>query len=198
MKGERRIAAIILAAGASTRLGVPKQLIEHGGVPLVRRAALAAIEAGADPVVVVLGSDNHEILPALDNLPRVRIALNTRWELGLASSLSAGFAAVAAEADVDGALILLADQPFVDSHTLRNLMDGFGSQRLVASAYSDTIGVPALIGREFFDELSHMHGDHGAGPWLRSRIGDVQSIPLPASPLDIDTPEDVMRLRALD
>ena len=198
MKGEPRIAAIILAAGASTRLGMPKQLIEHGGVPLVRRAAMAALEASADPVVVALGADNHEILPALENLPRVRIALNSRWELGLASSLSAGFAAVAAEADVGGALILLADQPFIDSHTLRNLIAAFGEQRLVASAYSDTIGVPALIGREYFDELSALHGDRGAGPWLRGRMNEVQAIPLPASPLDIDTPEDVLRLRALD
>jgi molybdenum cofactor cytidylyltransferase len=167
-------------------------------VPLVRRAALASLEADANPVIVVLGANNHEILPALENLPNVRIALNMRWEQGLSSSLSAGFGALADNPEVDGALILLADQPFVDSHTLRALVDAFGDQRLVASAYSETIGVPALIGREYFDDLSHLQGDRGAGRWLRSRIAEVRAVPLSAPPLDIDTLEDVAQMRALD
>jgi molybdenum cofactor cytidylyltransferase len=193
----RRVAGIVLAAGASTRLGEPKQLIELGGQPLVRRAAMSALEAGAHPVVVVLGSGGDQILPALDGLPGVRVALNTRWETGLASSLGAGLAALTAEDDVDGALLLLADQPFVDAHTLKALVDAFGESRIVASSYSNTVGVPAVIGREYFGELASLQGDRGAGPWLK-RQASVTPVPLPVSPLDIDTPDDVSLLRELD
>ena len=195
---DRKVAAIILAAGGSTRLGEPKQLIEIGGLPLVRKAAMSALEAGALPVVVVLGAENDQILPALEGLTNLRIALNSRWQTGLASSLSAGLTALSDDDDVDGALIVLADQPFVDAHSLKSLIDAFGESRLVASSYSNTLGVPAVVGREFFLELAQLKGDRGAGPWLRARSSEVKTIPLPASPLDIDTPDDVALLRQLD
>ena len=134
MTDKKKIAAIILAAGGSTRLGEPKQLIEIGGIPLVRRAAMAAIEAGASPIVVVLGAENHQIIPALEGLPDVRIALNSRWETGLASSLAAGLSALGDHPEIDGALIVLADQPFVDAHALKTLVDAFGTDRIVASS----------------------------------------------------------------
>lgn len=188
----------MLAAGGSSRFGAPKQLVEHGGVPVVRRAAMAALEAGARSVVVVLGADSDKVLPALVGLPGVRVALNTRWEQGLASSLASGLSALAENPEIDAALVMLADQPFIDAYALRNLIDAFGPNRIVASAYSNTIGVPAIIGREHFAELSMLEGDRGAGPWLRERRSTVTAIPLPASPLDIDTPEDVERLRGLD
>lgn len=188
----------MLAAGGSSRFGAPKQLVEHGGVPVVRRAAMAALEAGARSVVVVLGADSDKVLPALVGLPGVRVALNTRWEQGLASSLASGLSALAENPEIDAALVMLADQPFIDAYALRNLIDAFGPNRIVASAYSNTIGVPAIIGREHFAELSMLEGDRGAGPWLRERRSKVTAIPLPASPLDIDTPEDVERLRGLD
>lgn len=195
---ETRVAAVILAAGGSSRFGEPKQLIELGGLPLVRKAAMSSLEAGALPVVVVLGAENDQILPALEGLEDVRIALNSRWKSGLASSLAAGLSALAEDADVDGALIVLADQPFVDAHSLKNLLDAFGPSRLVASSYSNTLGVPAVVGREFFAELMQLTGDRGAGPWLRARSSEVTQIPLPVSPLDIDTKDDVALLRQLD
>ena len=197
MSDPNRVAGIVLAAGASTRLGEPKQLIEVGGQPLVRRAAISALEAGAYPVIVVLGAGGDQILPALDGLVGVRVALNTRWETGLASSLGAGLAALTGEDEVDGALLILADQPFVDAHALRALVDAFGEARIVASSYSNTVGIPAVIGREFFGELANLEGDRGAAPWLRGRT-DVTPVPLPVSPLDIDTPDDVSLLRQLD
>ena len=194
----RKVAAVILAAGGSSRLGEPKQLIELGGLPLVRKAAMSALEAGALPVVVVLGAENDQILPALEGLENVRIALNSRWKTGLASSVAAGLSALAEDDAVDGAMLILADQPFIDSHTLKNLIDAFGESRIVASSYSNTLGVPAIVGREFFPELMELQGDRGAGPWLRARAAGVTSVPLPVSPLDIDTRDDVELLRQLD
>jgi molybdenum cofactor cytidylyltransferase len=195
---DKNVAGVILAAGGSSRLGEPKQLIELGGLPLVRKAALSALEAGALPVVVVLGAENDQILPALEGLDNVRIALNSRWKSGLASSVAAGLAALSEDEQVDGAMLVLADQPFVDAHSLKNLIDAFGESRLVASAYSNTVGVPAIIGREFFPELMELQGDRGAGPWLRARSADVTKVPLPVSPLDIDTRDDIELLRQLD
>ena len=193
------IAAIVLAAGASTRLGEPKQLIELGGIPLVRRAAIAAHDAGALRVFVVLGSQAELISPALAGLDDVTTVINTRWSDGLASSLAAGLSSVAAYPDIDGALITLADQPRADSSALLRIVVGFDSHhRIVASAYSNVLGVPALIGREYFSDLMQLEGDRGAGQWLRSRKSDVVAIPFAAPMLDIDSPEDVAQLMAED
>jgi CTP:molybdopterin cytidylyltransferase MocA len=190
-----RITGIVLAAGASTRLGKPKQLVGHEGLPLVRRAVMAAREAGADPVIVVLGSDAPYIASALENLEGMHIVLNPRWQTGMASSLARGLEAVT---ESDGALIMLADQPLVDASALRALLDVFGpDKRIVASSYSDTLGVPIVVGREHFASLMRLEGDRGAGPWLRT-VDGVTAVPLSGPILDIDTPKDLALLRKLD
>ena len=136
------VAAVVLAAGASTRLGAAKQLVEFRGVPLVRRAAEAAIAADANPVIVVLGARATEVAGALLDLAGVHLELNERWRDGLASSLVAGVsAATRLDACCDGVLIIAADQPLVDDVALRLLMDAFrAGARLVAAGYSGTIG----------------------------------------------------------
>ena len=193
-KSSGRIGAIVLAAGASTRLGFPKQLLIHQGQPLVRRAAVAAFDAGASRVVVVLGARAETIAPALDGLPSVMIVVNPDWEKGLSSSLSVGLAAVFADPSCDGALVTLADQPFVDEGALRRLIKAFDAKhRIVASGYDDTIGVPAVFGREFRGDLMGLTGDAGAGSWIRSRRHEVTRVPL-HSALDIDKSSDVARL----
>ena len=186
--------AVVLAAGGSSRLGESKQLIEYGGIPLVRRAALAALAAGAESVIVVLGADADRVGQAFGGLPNVRTVVNEDWKSGMASSLAAGLRSAAENPAIDAALILLADQPLVDAEALQEIVAAFGSERIVASSYSDTIGVPALLGREFFSELSELEGDRGAGGWLRQRM-DVRVIPLSAATLDIDTPDDLARLK---
>lgn len=191
-----RVAAVVLAAGGSTRLGHPKQLVPVRGEPLVRRAARAALGAGAEPVVVVLGAHADLVRPALHALP-VRTVTNDRWATGLASSLAAGLRAALAGDACDGVLVTLVDQPLVDAGALRRLLARFdATHRLVASAYEHTVGVPAVFGREHLDALLQLTGDAGAGGWLRRRIGEVTPVPLGVAALDVDTPAEVARLDA--
>jgi CTP:molybdopterin cytidylyltransferase MocA len=177
-------------------LGFPKQLIVHEGEPLVRRITVAAVEAGADPVVVVLGANAAMIASALSGLASVTTVVNREWDKGLASSLVTGLSALLEDAPCDAVLVTLADQPLVDAAALRRLIAAFdGERRIVASAYDNTIGVPAIFAREHVDDLMRITGDVGAGPWLRSRPSKVTCIPLDVAALDIDTPSEATRLR---
>jgi CTP:molybdopterin cytidylyltransferase MocA len=195
----QRVAAVVLAAGASTRLGVPKQLMEFRGEPLVRRAAKAASEAGASPVIVVLGADAESIAQALGGLALTVTITHEHWRDGLASSLAAGIReAQRLDAHCEGALLTTADQPLVDGAALRRLLDAFREgSRLVAAEYSGTIGVPAVIAREHFDALLALEGDAGAGRWLRREGAAVRRIPLLEAAVDIDTAEDAALLASL-
>jgi CTP:molybdopterin cytidylyltransferase MocA len=194
-----RVGAVVLAAGASTRLGHPKQLLAHDGVPLVRRAAEAARDAGARPVLVVLGAGAAAIQPALDALPGVQVHVHADWADGLASSLGAGLRALddaTGDDPCDGVLVTLADQPLVDAIALRRLLDAFGAgARVVAARYADALGAPAVFGREHLPALRALAGDHGAGRWLRAHRDLVTAVPMAAAALDVDTPADVVRLR---
>jgi CTP:molybdopterin cytidylyltransferase MocA len=172
-------------------LGFPKQLIVHEGEALVRRTARIAVEAGASPVIVVLGSNAEMIAPALSGLLSVTTVVNGEWSTGLSSSLAAGLTALFKVAPCDAVLVTLADQPRVDSVALKRLIAAFGGERrIVASAYDQTMGVPAVFGREHVDALRALTGDAGAGAWLRSRPGEVTCVPLDAAAIDIDTPSD--------
>lgn len=190
-----RIGAVVLAAGASARLGFPKQLIVYEGQPLVRRAVLAAVEAGAEPVIVVLGANADMIAPVLEGLDSVRAIVNHGWSKGLASSLASGIASVFADNRCEAVLVTLADQPLVDAAALKRLMAAFDAEhRIVASAYDDTTGVPAVFAREHAEELMRLSGDTGASGWLRGRAAEVTRIPLGDAALDIDTSADVAEL----
>jgi CTP:molybdopterin cytidylyltransferase MocA len=188
------LAAIVLAAGASTRLNEPKQLMEVDGVSLVRRAVIAAHDAGADRVFVVLGHEASRVSKALEGLDYMGLVFNESWQTGIASSLRAGLSAAA---EYDAALITLADQPLVDAGILRTLLETFSpDRRIVASAYDGTLGVPVVVGSEHFPALMSLEGDRGAGVWLRA-APDVTPIPFDAPAFDIDTPADLARLRTM-
>jgi molybdenum cofactor cytidylyltransferase len=185
----------VLAAGGSARLGHPKQLILHDGRPLVTRAAETALAAGAAPVIVVLGAHAEQIRPALSHLSGVTTVINSGWESGLASSLTAGLRAALRDTTWEGVLAMLVDQPLVDGLMLRRIIAEFAAgPRIVATGYDGVPGVPALFGREHVPELLSLTGDTGAGPWLRSRAREAAIVPLDGAVLDVDTPADVQRL----
>jgi CTP:molybdopterin cytidylyltransferase MocA len=193
-----RVGAVVLAAGGSTRLGAPKQLLSYEGEPLVRRAARAALAAGAAPVLIVVGAESTRVRAALQGLAGVEVVENARWADGLASSLVVGLRALLDVATVDAVLVTLADQPHVGGPELTSLVAQWSSARpIVAAAYAGIVGVPIVVARAYVDELSTLTGDRGAGAWLRAHGGLVTQAPLPAAAVDIDTPEDAARLSAL-
>ncbi len=157
------------------------------------------IDAGIHPVIVVLGADADLIEPALAGMPAVTTVVNAEWVTGLASSLAVGIRAVFDIAPFDAVLVTLADQPLVDADAIQRLVAGFDAgHRIVASEYNGALGVPALFGREYADNLLQLEGDIGAGPWLRARGSEVTRIPLPVAEIDIDMPSDVARLSGGD
>jgi len=180
------IAAVILAAGASTRLGEPKQLIMMGDETLLERAVRLADDAGCAPIVVVLGASSNRIMERCDIRP-ARVLVNSLWAEGMASSVRVG---VSAAGEADGVILIACDQPAVSASHLRALMV---SGDTTASAYAGRRGIPAYFPAASFAGLLLLRGDTGARDLLRH----AHAIDLPGGELDIDTPEDVANMRAL-
>lgn len=182
------VAAIVLAAGASRRLGTPKQLARLGTETLLERAVRVAREAGLTPVLGVLPADlSLESIPA----GMVRV-INVEAAEGMASSIRAGLLALSAnETTVSGVVILACDQPAVTAEHLRELARG--GTNVVASAYSGRKGIPAYFPGTHFSALLALRGDRGA----RDLLQNAAAIPLPGGELDVDTIQDLERARKL-
>lgn len=189
-----RVAALVLAAGGSTRLGQPKQLLEFRGQTLVRRIAQAALAAGCCPVVVVVGQDRESIAATLQDLA-LKLVPNEKWNEGIGSSIRAG---VKALPDCDAVLIAACDQPFVSADLIRQLIRRHEDtgQPIVASAYSGTCGVPALFARRYREELLALPNEHGAKAIIARQSAEVATVDFPEGAIDIDTPADYRALQA--
>ena len=186
--------AVMLAAGASRRLGEAKQLLRLSGQPLVRRAALAALESGARRVLVVTGADAERVEGALAGLALecVRCA---SWEAGLAASLRAGVSAALARDARASVLVLLADQPALSAALLDALIAKHAAgAAIVASEYGGEPGVPALFAPHFARELLALDGDRGAKALLLRERERAALVPFADGALDVDTPEDWARV----
>jgi molybdenum cofactor cytidylyltransferase len=187
------IAAVVLAAGASTRMGRHKLLLPLGGEPLVRRTVRQVAEAGFDDVLVVVGSGHGQVLAALEGLV-VRHALNAEFQTGMGSSFRT---AVAALGSSDAAMFALADQPFVTASEYRHVLDTYRAHApgIVCVRYGEITAPPHVFAREFFPELSAL--EHGARPVLQRHKDRTTVLDLPPGLLlDIDTPEDYERAAA--
>lgn len=184
------IHGIVLAAGMSQRLGRPKQLLDLGGKPLVRRLVERCLASQLDAVWVVVGHEADAVRGALAGLD-VRIAFNPDYESGQASSLVAGLAA--ASPGADAVVVALGDQPFIETGDIDGLIDARLLQRATIgmAAYGDDRGHPVLFGRERFAELRVITGDQGGREVIRRHRDDVVLVPSAASeaPLDVDTEE---------
>jgi molybdenum cofactor cytidylyltransferase len=181
------ISAVILAAGASTRMGTQKLLLPLGGEPLVRRAVRQVCDAGFDDVLVILGNEHEKMLDALDGLA-VRHAVNAHYSSGMGSSFRTAVEHLAGSA---AAMFALADQPFVTTDEYRTVLDTYRRHGppIVSVRYGEVTAPPHLFEREFFPELAQLQ--HGARPVLQRHAERTVILTFPPDRLvDIDTPDD--------
>ena len=190
------VGAVILAAGSSSRMGTPKQILQFEGSSLLKRATLAALGAKCDPVVVVTGAHADLCRRELDGLD-VREAFNVSWETGMASSVHAGIECLLnIDAGIAATVLLLCDQPHVTSDIISNLIaTHHATERpVIASIYAGSFGVPALFSRTLFAELVQLEGTSGAKEIIKRHASDAHFLPFPEGIVDVDTPDDFTRL----
>lgn len=185
----RGIGGLILAAGGSTRLGEPKQLITLHGETLVHAAVRAAQEGGCDPVCVVTGHAKDKVEAAVAGLEPL-VSYNAEWRRGIGRSIRLGLESLNAASAV---VILACDQPAVDSRLVRALMEQHrqSGRAIVASCYAGTRGIPALFDASCFDELRALPDDSGAKAVILADPGRVAVVPFDAGAFDLDTPADL-------
>jgi molybdenum cofactor cytidylyltransferase len=182
------VALLLLAAGASTRMGRPKQLLPYRGRTLLRHAAETAVASGCAPIVLVTGALHEALVADVAGLP-VQAVHNPAWETGMASSIRVGLKAVQA-AQPAAVLIMLSDQPLLTPELLRHLVLAQQQTQapIVAAAYGDALGVPAVFAAAVFPELLQLQGPAGAGRLIAGYGAAVGRVPFPAGLLDVDTP----------
>jgi CTP:molybdopterin cytidylyltransferase MocA len=188
------IPAIVLAAGASSRLGRPKQLVEYQGETLLMRAIRLALEGGANPVLVVLGANFEQMILGVQHSGAIPL-INDRWAEGIAGSIHVGIRALDVNArGALGALLLTCDQPRLTAAHLAALLGEFSSPSqaaIVASSYGGVLGTPAVFPSNAFAKLLALRGDTGARAILKTPPGPVVEVPFPGGEFDIDTPADL-------
>ena len=175
-------------------MGKPKQLLAAGSSTLLRRIVDQAIASDVERTFVVLGAEADAVRTQLEALP-ITVVENARWADGIGSSI---FAGVEAAKDADAVVIVTCDQPHVSTATINRLISEHDSSAkgIVASAYSNTLGVPALFAREFFEELRRLRPDEGAKRLLLKCGESVAAVEFAEGVVDLDTPADYERFLA--
>lgn len=185
---------VLLAAGASKRLGKPKQELQYQGRTLLQHAVHAALESACKPIVVVLGANAERISPETETPdPAVVTVHNPEWQEGMASSIRFGLTKlIALEPEVSDAIFMVCDQPYVEAALLDKLIQTklASGKGIVACAYGDTLGTPALFDKAYFSELMALKGKGGAKEFLFRYNSDTVSVPFPQGAVDIDTAAD--------
>lgn len=191
VRAQARTGIVVLAAGASTRMGYPKQLLIYEEQTLIRRAAETALASACRPVVVVLGANALRVGAVLE-LP-VIVTHNREWQTGMGSSIRAGLeAALAADGRMDSVVIMLCDQPFITAELIDELIEyrRETGKQIVATGYGGARGVPALFACELFAEIGRLSGHEGARQIIRNHPDDTVVVPFAGAAIDIDTPQD--------
>lgn len=186
---------IILAAGSSSRLGQPKQLLSFQGKTLLQRVIDEAVSAQAATVVVVLGA-NHQLIAENTNLNKTSVVVNEQWQSGMASSIKAGIGILTGHHEIESALLTLCDQPYVDGELLAGLVQAQqnSGKPIVACAYGGIVGVPAVFSREMFPDLMALQGLEGARKLISAKPEQLVTVPFPNGVIDIDTIADYQHL----
>lgn len=191
-----RVAALVLAAGSSSRMGRPKQLLEVDGAPMLQHAVDAAAAGGIDEVLVVLGHEAPAVEAAL-RLPQIaRIVRNPDHAGGLSTSLRAGLRALGVE--TEAAVVVLGDQPELEASSIRALVEAYleTGARIVQASYRGAADHPVLLAREVWPEVLVVTGDRGARDVLAAHPEWVREVELDRDPpRDVDTPGDYEALR---
>ncbi len=192
---QTHIAVIILAAGASSRLGSPKQLLAYSGTTLLQHSIEAAQASDAETVLVVLGANADIINQSMNTTAEV--VVNTDWKDGMASSIRCGLQSlVKVQPQTEAIVLMVADQPFVTTELLNRLMNMNRKEQhsIVASEYGTTFGTPVLFEKKYFPELMELAGDVGAKSLVRKYMKEAAFVPFPQGEIDIDTVEDLKKL----
>lgn len=191
-----KIGLIILAAGAATRMGRPKQLLSYQGRSLILHAVEVALASLCQPIIVVLGAYVEQIKPEV--MPKaVQVVENSQWQEGMSSSIRAGVSMLLkTNSKLDAVIISLADQPLVSPQIFNQLIRSYQETQkvIIASKYNETTGVPALFSNALFPELMQLEGDKGAKALIQKYIDTGVILQIPEAAIDIDTPDDYKQL----
>ena len=191
----KKLSILILAAGNSSRLRSPKQLIEFEGQTLIERITETALSISGE-VLIVLGGNSELILPKLERFNNVISTIyNPDWKEGMGTSIRIGVEKLAENSDL--IIILLSDQPFISKVLLQNMLQIYAKTQnpIVSCVYSNTLGVPILFDKSVFPELLKLNGDKGAKSFLHLYKDRISTIDFPEGIVDIDTLEDVENLK---
>lgn len=192
----KKTGILILAAGSSSRLGQPKQLLSYRHKTLLGNTIEAAIKAVNRRVLVILGSNHQVIANNIDQFD-VSTVYNPDWEDGISSSIRTGLAEMLlANEDLDAVILSVCDQPFITQSVFEDLIieAAASNKSIIASAYGEVLGTPVLFDRQHFDALSLLRGNSGAKTLLIKYKDQVAPVSFDKGEIDIDTPEDYSRL----
>ncbi|MGB0523868.1 MAG: nucleotidyltransferase family protein [Flammeovirgaceae bacterium] len=195
MTAAKNVAILIIAAGASSRMGSPKQLLTWRNTTLLGHAIQQAVQANAQEVFVVLGANYERIYPTISS-QNISILKHKQWAKGMGTSIAFGISQFM-HRDFEGALIMLADQPQVTTNYLNQLIEQFesGQQQLIATSYTNAkIGVPALFDASYFAQLMALEGDKGAKKVIQQHAEFITLVEPEEELVDIDTMEEYEQL----
>jgi molybdenum cofactor cytidylyltransferase len=183
-------AIIILAGGESRRLGRPKQTLSYKGDFLINHAIRAALGTKPAFCIVVLGANAEAIRPILIPSQSLAIINCEDWKSGMGASIQCGMSQL--PDDLEQVVLMLGDQPFVDSVLLTNILEkaALTESQLICCAYGDDIGVPALFGKKYFHHLRNIEGKGGAKKILKKHYKDLITLPFEQGIVDVDTVKD--------
>jgi molybdenum cofactor cytidylyltransferase len=187
-EGDRFVTGLVLGAGASRRLGRPKQLLAYGAGTLLGHVVGVARECGFDQTIVAIGGSAAQVRAEVD-LAGTEVVVNEAYGSGCSSSIAAALAVV--DPRCECLVLMLGDQPGVTAEVVAALLRGRDNAPLAACRYEDGRGHPLAFGRGVFGALADLHGDRGVWRLLDQRAGEVAEVPVAGRiPRDVDTPED--------